>query len=208
MGIEGACLVTKHRSGIWGRVTNPASSTRNAATTKAAILAAAKFYFTRKSYDQAGLREIAAHARANVALVSRYFGSKEQLFSEAFTDEFHLEEFVRGDRATLGERLVRHVLQRPFEHDRNDALLMLFRSASNEKAVPVIRDALRLHFIVPLAAWLDGKDAEQRATAIVAHLLGLSTLRVVLQCRPLDVTNVEKTVRIGASVLQKLIDNH
>ena len=183
----------------------PAAPTRNAAATRATILAAAKFHFSRESYDQAGLREIAARARVNVALVSRYFGSKERLFLEAFTDDFHLDEFVHGDRATLGERFVRHILQRPLDHGRNAALLMLFRSASNEKAVPVIRDALRSRFIEPLAAWLGGEDARQRAGLITAHLLGLSTLRVVLQCGPLNTANVEKTVSIEAPILQALI---
>jgi AcrR family transcriptional regulator len=142
----------------------------------------------------------------NVALVSRYFGSKEQLFLEAFTDDFHLDEFVRGDRATLGERFVRHVLQKPLDQGRNDALLILFRSASNEKAVPVIRDALRSRFIEPLAAWLGGDDARQRAGLITAHLLGLSTLRVVLQCGPHNAANVEKTVWIEAPILQALVE--
>ena len=197
----------KRRAAPAGRTTAaPVAPTRNAAATRAAILAAAKCRFSSESYDQAGLREIAARACVNVALVNRYFGSKEQLFLEAFTDDFHLDEFVRGDRATLGERLLRHILQRPLDHDRNDALLMLFRSASNEKAVPMIRDALRSRFIEPLAAWLGGKDAQQRAGLIAAHLLGLSTLRVVLQCGSLDAANVEKTVRIEAPILQALVE--
>jgi AcrR family transcriptional regulator len=184
---------------------SPPAAARNAAATRAAILAAAKFHFSRESYDQAGLREIATRAGVNVALVSRYFGSKEQLFLEAFTDDFHLDEFVHGDRSTLGERFVRHILQRPLDNGRNDALLILFRSASNEKAVPVVRDALRSRLIEPLAAWLGGADAQQRAGLIAAHLLGLSTLRVVLQCGPLNTANVEMTVRIEAPILQALI---
>lgn len=197
----------KRRASGRGRATaSPPAPTRNAAATRAAILAAAKFHFSRESYDQAGLREIATRARVNVALVNRYFGSKEQLFLEAFTDDFHLDEFVRGDRSTLGERFVRHILQRPLDNGRNDALLMLFRSASNEKAVPVIRDALRSRFIEPLAAWLGGEDARQRAGLITAHLLGLSTLRVVLQCGPLDTANIETTVRIQAPIVQALVE--
>src|SRR6267142_6597128 len=124
---------------------------RNAEATKAAILAAAKYCFSRESYDETGLRKIAKRTRVNVALVSRYFGSKHQLFLEAFAD-FNLDEFLLGDRATLGERFVRHALLKPFENDSNHTLLMLFRSASNEKAVPVIREALRSRFMEPLAA--------------------------------------------------------
>ena len=56
---------------------------RDAAATRAAILAAARTHFARLGYDRAALRDIAAEAGADVALVGRYFGGKEGLFTEA-----------------------------------------------------------------------------------------------------------------------------
>src|SRR3546814_12999364 len=55
---------------------------RDAAATRAAILAAARERFLRESYDSVGLREIAGDAGVDVALISRYFGGKEGLFRE------------------------------------------------------------------------------------------------------------------------------
>ena len=50
------------------------SRARNAAATRAAILQAARRRFAREGYDQTGLREVAADAGVDAALISRYFG--------------------------------------------------------------------------------------------------------------------------------------
>ena len=53
---------------------------RNA--TRAAILDAAKKIFAVKGFDAATVRDICTEAGANIALVSRYFGSKSGLYAE------------------------------------------------------------------------------------------------------------------------------
>ena len=85
---------------------------RNAAATRQAILEAAKLCFMDDGYEQVGVRDIAARAGVDPALVNRYFGSKEGLFSEAVASKFDLSHLLDGDRATLGERLARYVLQK------------------------------------------------------------------------------------------------
>src|SRR5215475_8008014 len=55
---------------------------RDAAATRAAILASAQRAFAQSGYDGAGVREIAAGAGVTAMLVNRYFGSKEKLFAE------------------------------------------------------------------------------------------------------------------------------
>ena len=49
---------------------------RHAESTRAAILEAAVRQFAQLGYDNATLREIAAQAGSDVALVARYFGGK------------------------------------------------------------------------------------------------------------------------------------
>ena len=51
-------------------------------TTRAAILDAAKKIFAAKGFDAATVRDICTEAGANIALVSRYFGSKRELYAE------------------------------------------------------------------------------------------------------------------------------
>ena len=50
--------------------------------TRAAILDAAKKIFAAKGFNAATVRDICTEAGANIALVSRYFGSKSGLYAE------------------------------------------------------------------------------------------------------------------------------
>src|SRR5215510_16021141 len=59
---------------------------RNAAATRAAILASARRAFARAGYESVGVREIAKGAGVTAMLVNRYFGSKEQLFAEVLAE--------------------------------------------------------------------------------------------------------------------------
>ena len=55
---------------------------RNAAETRNRLLQAARRLFSRANYVSVGIREIGAEAGVNPALISRYFGSKRNLFLE------------------------------------------------------------------------------------------------------------------------------
>jgi AcrR family transcriptional regulator len=194
-------LLTAHGRGRMGKK----SGARNAAATRAAILAAAKLEFSRRSYDRVGVRDIAARAGVNPALVNRYFGSKPKLFAAAYAGGFRLQELLRGERARLGERLARHVMRRRGPQDEAP-LMLLFHSATSETALPMIRKALAARLIEPLGAWLGGRAAEQRAALIASHLLGLATLSVVLRVSALRQGKAEAIVRRVAPILQRYID--
>ncbi len=55
---------------------------RNAVETRNRLLQAARKLFARANYGSVGIREIGAEAGVNPALISRYFGSKRNLFLE------------------------------------------------------------------------------------------------------------------------------
>ena len=55
---------------------------RGTTATRAAILKAAKKIFAAKGFGAATVRDICTEAGANIALVSRYFGSKSGLYAE------------------------------------------------------------------------------------------------------------------------------
>src|SRR5580698_6448159 len=74
---------------------------RDAAATRAAILEAAQGQFARLGYDRAALRDIAAEAGADVALIKRYFGGKEALFTEALKASFKADRLKDWTRATF-----------------------------------------------------------------------------------------------------------
>lgn len=147
--------------------------TQKRAATRAAILNAARASFMAEGYDQVGVREIAARAGIDPALIIRYFGSKEGLFAEAVSAKFDLSALIAGDLNTLGARLAAYILAKKSADEPYDPLPALLRSASSEVAGRMLRDALRKGFTRPLAARLEGPDAVARAELAGAMLLGL-----------------------------------
>ena len=154
-------------------------------------------------YEQVGVREIAARAGVDPALVNRYFGSKEGLFAEAVATRFDLRALFVGDRATLGERLARYVLKKSPD-DGYDPLIALLRSTSCEAPARMLRDALQEGFVKPLAALLEGPDALQRAELVGSTLLGLLVHRTVIGGGAPD--DNERVAALVAPTLQGLID--
>lgn len=180
---------------------------RDAAATRGAILAAARRAFTEDSYDRVGLREIAAAAGIDPALVIRYFGSKEGLFTAAVGQKFDLSPLFGGDPAGLGERLARYVLQeKPSAADGFDPMLALLRSAPSEEPGRLLRAAIGEGFVGPLAERLGGPEREVRAGLIAAVLIGVLVTRSVVRTAALAEADAEHLIGAIAPVLQRLAD--
>src|SRR5438128_975798 len=90
----------------------PEARRRNAEATRAAILAAGKRHFAQSGYEGAFLRDIAAEAGADAALINRYFGGKEGLFLACLRAAVHSEQLFEGDRAEFGRRIAKVFAQR------------------------------------------------------------------------------------------------
>ncbi len=154
---------------------------RNAAATRQAILASARRHFARENYENVGLREIAGDAGVDPALVSRYFGSKEQLFKEAVRgDDDHMMQGIA--RADLPAHFTALLMDEDGEDSEDAAakieqLLMLLRSASSPKASEIIREAIDEDILRPVASVLGGEDPELRASLCLAVLMGTGILR-------------------------------
>ena len=191
-------------SGPTGDASDSGPRYRNAAATRQAILEAAKTCFMHDGYDQVGVRDIAARAGVDPALVNRYFGSKEGLFSEAVASKFDLSHLLDGDRATLGERLARYVLQKKTDGADFDPLVALLRSSSSDICSGMLRNAILEGFIRPLASRLEGPDALSRAELVGSTLLGLLVHRTVIGGAD-EVDNV-RLLALVAPALQTFID--
>ena len=67
----------------------PETRPRDAAQTRADILAVARRRFAAEGFERTTLRAIAADVGVDAALVNRYFGSKQDLFATA--TEFRID---------------------------------------------------------------------------------------------------------------------
>jgi AcrR family transcriptional regulator len=165
---------------------------RDAAATRSAIFEAATRRFACQGYQHAGVREIAADAGVDAAMVNRYFGSKEGLFTEVVERAFDIRYLVDGDRATLAQRLARKMV-----YGREDTadespipLLLMLHSATEPRAAELIRTSLDRNVLRPLAMCLDGPDAEIRAAMLVAQCTGFAILNQML--RPQALAEAQK----------------
>lgn len=153
-------------------ITSALSRKRNANDTKARILEAAKLAFTNLGYTQAGLREIAAIAGVNSALLVRYFGSKAGLFEAALVDGINIEALLDDGRAGFGQRLARHFLD---ETLNAKPPAMIGVPASDEIGITIVARVTEEHAVAPLAEWLGPPDARARAMQIVMLAVAFAT---------------------------------
>ena len=161
---------------------------RNAAATRDAMLAAARRRFLEDSYETVGLRDIARDAGVDVALVSRYFGGKEELFRQVLRGNDGGDKFVRAAEApSLAAYLAEMLTSHDLDEDREgvERLLIILRSASSPKAAEVVRSALSEDVLEPIAALLTGPDVEMRASLSLGVVMGTSILRTIMSVDPL-----------------------
>ncbi|EPX78040.1 TetR family transcriptional regulator [Salipiger mucosus] len=167
--------------------------------TRQAILEAAQRLFYERGYDGASVRQIAKEVPIDPAMIMRYFGSKEGLFSAAVLIDLKLPnpEDIPQDKA--GERLVRHFLML-WEGERSTlGLPILLRSAvSNQDASDKIRAIFEKQVAPTIAGITSLDDADTRAGLIVSQLFGLALCRYILRLPPVvDMTEEEVVARIG-----------
>ena len=160
---------------------------KNAAATREAILLAARGRFAKESYDSVGLRDIAADAGVDVALVGRYFGGKEKLFAEVVGDggADWLQPMPTGQ--DLPEQLTKLFMNLDDAEHRDHAqrLLIILRSSSSPTAAAIVREALSRDVLQPLASCLVGEAPEARASLAMAVWMGVTMLRTVMAVEPM-----------------------
>jgi AcrR family transcriptional regulator len=144
---------------------------RDAVRTKAAILAAAKEAFATRGYREAGVREIAAAAGVNWALIRRYFGSKEQLYEAALNSALDIKNLLACDRADFGRHAIRHSLGTA--KDYPNAVLMLILGTTDLTARNLALSHYKRQVIGAMAKWIGPPNAEVRAGEVIALLTGL-----------------------------------
>ncbi len=179
--------------------------TRNAAATRAALLKSARRQFALESYDSVGMRDIARDAGVDAALVSRYFGSKEDLFAAALAAGGDATELFRGDPSGFGERVADMLVNEPQNADKLDGLLMMLHSASSPKAAEVVQRSMRQRFHEPFAAWLGGPEVHARVRLAGAAIMGVALLRAMTSDFDLSLEDRAAFARRLAGVLQAAI---
>jgi len=184
----------------------PVARKRDADATRAAILAAAKVHFARSGYDGAFLRDIAADAGADAALINRYFGGKDGLFAAALKDSIRPDAISDWDRKTFGRDIARMMANHAHhDNDRMHAFQFLLRAATSPTTAPLLNEAVQNRFLGPIRAWIGGEQAEARARVVAAIFIGLLVERLIRD-EPLADSEREVFIDRTGALLQSLVD--
>ena len=183
----------------------PSPLPRDAARTREAILRAAQKLFAEKGYTTTGVREVAAEAGINSALIRRYFVSKEGLLRAAVEDVLRIEPFTSGNRADFGRRAVETLLQ---GETRPNPLAMMILATADPAARILCQDLLHERIILPLAEWLGGPDALDRAARLNILWVGFMTARQILPLRILSNGQIEPCREWLETITQAIGDEH
>ena len=179
---------------------------RNAEATRDDILKAAEKAFSTRGYDGAGVRDIAAEAGVNAALVNRYFGSKESLFKEAILPGLNLDFLLEGDKASFGQRAAEFFCTKTHAEGALDPTLALIRSLGSPSVSQILNETTEQSMVRKLADWLDGDHTHIRAALIVSHLAGFDMVRRLVGAEALSEGRTETIIQIFAKSLQDYVD--
>ncbi|WP_433622173.1 TetR/AcrR family transcriptional regulator [Nocardia sp. CA-120079] len=154
---------------------------RDSARTRQRLLDAARHRFARNGYAGTPVREVADEAGVNVALINRYFGSKEGLFAACLTEA--IDGLRRATVDTPQHMLPSIIAMEVADPGHYEHLLLLVRSSGDERA-DEIRSAVLRDYGEALAAragWQpdapNGEDLLLRAQLILGTAIGMALLR-------------------------------
>jgi AcrR family transcriptional regulator len=155
---------------------------RDAARTRKALLDAASRRFAVDGYASTTVRDIADDAGVNVALINRYFGSKEGLFEACLVnlvEESRREASTGPDR--IAESIAGLIAGPKGDKGHREFLPLLLRRSGDERI-----DQLRLGFLryyterlAAAAGWQPGGDDQLlvRAQLVLAASIGAVVFR-------------------------------
>lgn len=187
----------------------PVSQTRprDAAATRKAFIVAARERFARHSYDEVGLRDLARDVGVDASLVSRYFGSKEDLFAAVLDSCESDGSLFEGPRETFGRRIAEQFVFQPKEDGKLLGMRIILHSIGSARASEIVQASAEANFFGPFAEWIGGADAKVRVRIVGALLMGLSISRELGASFGFDSKESERLRDRLAAAIQALVDD-
>jgi AcrR family transcriptional regulator len=172
---------------------------RKSDRTRAAILDAAQKLFAQHGHGRTTVRDIAAKASIDPALVIRYFGSKDELFVRAAAFDLRMPDLSKVKRSQIGDTLIRRFLE--LGEGFTGMTVLLRSAASNDYAASRVRELFAAKVLPAFARVGSRADAAERAGLVASQLLGLALCRYILKIPPVAEMSAEEIVKhIGPTI--------
>ncbi len=179
-------------------------------STRPKILAAARALFASGGYHETTVRDIAAEAGVNAALVHHYFGTKEHVFVAAMNLPLNPADLISrlrdgGPRAQLGERVVRLFARTWRDPATGQPLQALLRAAaSTEQGATMMRQFVEDVMLPRVATELG--VSRVRAAGAFSQLIGFAVAATILRVEPLASASDDEVVALLAPSVQRYLD--
>ncbi len=162
-------------------------------------MATARRMFAEGGYDKTSLRDIAAAAAVDPAMIRHYFGSKADLFQATVGWPFDPEQLGRrildDGRGNPAERLTRAFFELWEHPDTRAPLLAILRgAATHDESATLVRQFIEQRLYPQIATALTGADAELRVDLAMGQLLGIAYLRHILRIEPIASQSTEELI--------------
>jgi AcrR family transcriptional regulator len=182
-----------------------------ATDTRERILAAARERFASHGYDRTRIRDVAAAADVDPALVHYFFKSKDGLFVAAMQLPLRpadvLPPVLAEGLPGLGERIVRRLLSVWDDPANRNALLATVQGASaHPGAAAALREFVRREVVGRVAGVIEADRPEVRASLVASQVVGLLGARYVVRVEPLASMDAEELVALVGPTLQRYLD--
>jgi AcrR family transcriptional regulator len=177
--------------------------------TRAAILAAAREQFACAGFSGTTIRAVAAAAGVDAALVHHYFGTKDDLFVAALElpvdPRVVLAPVIEQGADGAGERMLRVFLSVWDDPGHRLPMLGLVRGLLEPSGQQLMRDGFLDVVIGPIGVALGIDEPARRMPLVASQMLGLITLRYLLEVEPLASMPHDELVATYAPTIQRYL---
>lgn len=152
----------------------PPRRRNDAARSRALLVAAATALFDERGYQAATIRDIAARAGVDAALIARYFGGKEGLYLAALAQE------PEPTQALDPSSLVARLLDKSERRRHSPLTLAMVSPMLGESIREQVRPLIERRLTKPLVEWLTragARDPQLLGELLVASTVGISLTR-------------------------------
>ena len=174
------------------------------------ILEAARELFLAKGYIKTTMREVAASAQVDVALINYYFKSKKGLLGQVLVLSASppqlLNHVLKGDEATLPERLINTIVANWDTPRFGDPMISLINEAMQDPYLfRLVTEYMEREVIDTLTAHIGGVRASEKAAGAMAIISGLIFSRYIARFGPLHTMSRPEIVHALAPLLRRCL---
>jgi len=179
--------------------------------TRDSILDAARHLFGERGFDATTIRDIAALADVDPAMVHHHFGSKDKLFTAALGAPIdpreHIEAVLTGPDDSMGERLLETMLAIWDSPIGIAGVALLRTSIQHEWGAKLLREFVLMRALTPIMQHLGlpEEEARWRTGLLATQISGVILMRFVIKLDPIATASRADLVAAMAPNVQRYL---